>query len=758
MLNGLPVRPTKTIWLILLGSVTLPLFARFAWVAGKAETGWETVAVSWRDATVGGVGLVKHGFDAQDPSEHVRFWQEHIKPVLDRHPRDADKHMAAAWLFESPTWGLHAGFTDLPGFCDEVRPTFSDGESRWAFLEQFNSEASPICLELAARATELEPENRENWRQRALLLSDPYRGKSESRDRLTALEKAISHDPDNALYDYAAAVLLWDASARWDYDGTGMVVVVEDAEMFADGKKWFERGLRKKFFVGPCDGNAAIADFLDGTSLSRVEATNASLTRSIHDGPMWLLHRLVRWTGGLAETINRAGDPRGALEMLNQRLKMLDRANIAEVPLSWRWLANLHRAGILYDMQGLAGEHLELMSAEQMTSLHKEELRCRVDTETWLEARQRLAASQKTGSAFDVAFPTLVMLYAQSLLAGLMICAVLVGGLARVCCRAESDPSELGPIRHALIWISSFGIAFLFLGAFPSEMIDHDVQRVVIVVLAWLLGGGLMIVLGRRLLRLCRCFTPDAKRLPVFSVAIAISGWQFVLAFLLTLTGSAFSFSCSDVVLALAGLPVPILLFAILTPVLVCGFVADLIRRQRRLGRRLGREYFATGLLLLVSTVLVVAAFLLKPGFAGRFDGLPALAPDVAFAGYWKTALEVEDGSWQWAIAQWTVYRGHYVAPLLGVSLAIGWYAWRRRRRAYGDMPSRSLWRTRAFYGGLLRCARRSAVMLAVCALLVYFAVAPHTSDALNTSIRPTCPRRESMESTGQKSAGSDRR
>ena len=79
--------------------------------------------------------------------------------------------------------------------------------------------------ELAARATELEPDEPQWWRLRVVLMNFQYGGRNVRTDPTSArpdfdsgfdlnlLDEAAKHDPDNALYDYLAGSYLWPPSA-----------------------------------------------------------------------------------------------------------------------------------------------------------------------------------------------------------------------------------------------------------------------------------------------------------------------------------------------------------------------------------------------------------------------------------------------------------------------------------------------------------------------------------------------------------------
>ncbi|MCU0880117.1 MAG: hypothetical protein MUF06_20285, partial [Pirellulaceae bacterium] len=258
--------PTRAVWIGTL-LVLLGLACRLAWVAGRTETGVQSIGGHWRDATWGWVAGKRVPIANQDPADQAEFWLREAESVLADHPDDAELAMGAAMVLDAPGPNYAVRYLEpiesVPGI--GIFPTFDQAGLKRS-EDEFEARCRERCLALAAQGTECEPDNLAWWRLRAILLQ---RHSMHSYDRLPrdsrwqeVLEEAARHDPDNALYDYLTAKYLWDESSRLDVIGTRQQLVVTDMERFDQGTRSFERGQSKRYFAVGDAGFTAAARFL----------------------------------------------------------------------------------------------------------------------------------------------------------------------------------------------------------------------------------------------------------------------------------------------------------------------------------------------------------------------------------------------------------------------------------------------------------------------------------------------------------------
>ncbi|NQT35926.1 MAG: hypothetical protein HQ581_00465, partial [Planctomycetes bacterium] len=233
--------------------LALALGARLAWVASQLETGAETLALSWRGATLGQVGWPRVPLCDRPAADQADFWLAEVDRILAEREPSAELLMGAAWLLDWP--GSSDPYNDLsPAGLAQGGPFPPDGDGSSGYrAEEFEAKCSARCLELATAATEREPGNVGLWRMRALLLFRFSYG-NDTQDARRAdwraqLDECARHDPDNALYDYLAARHLWRGNLQSDWHGDDEVFWVEDPERFAEGTARLEQGLKKKHFT-----------------------------------------------------------------------------------------------------------------------------------------------------------------------------------------------------------------------------------------------------------------------------------------------------------------------------------------------------------------------------------------------------------------------------------------------------------------------------------------------------------------------------
>jgi len=207
--------------------VVAMLFAglRLARVASESESGWEFIITQWQDAVPGFVGLGHTSIGHSAPSKQAHFWLSEVDRLIEKHPLSAPAHMGAAWVLDSPDIGFMQNYWRQGEFAKgfPLMGLELDEDAISSAKKRFRDECQERCLEMAQQATKLDATDMRWWRMRALL---QFEGDSlwsgqdfepRNADWMEVLDECKKHDPSNALYDYLAALQLWNMSASYDW-------------------------------------------------------------------------------------------------------------------------------------------------------------------------------------------------------------------------------------------------------------------------------------------------------------------------------------------------------------------------------------------------------------------------------------------------------------------------------------------------------------------------------------------------------------
>ncbi|MHB1034046.1 MAG: hypothetical protein ACYC35_29840 [Pirellulales bacterium] len=304
------------------------LAIRLVWIAARTETGLETLAMQWRDATWGWIVGAYEPVYTRRPPEQAEYWLAEVDRVLAAHPDDPQLAMGAAIVLDAPSSGYLRGYMtrvstvppfDFLGLDDE-----GIGQAEGAFEKRCNTR----CLELAARATRLDPTNVERWRMRAML---PHRQSFFSNhktprdsDWLRTLDECARHDPNNALYDYLAACYYWDAAAEIDYSEGEDRLIIKDVDKFRKGIRRFEQGQAKNLLAEGDSGCTAAAEFLSHTLVPEADHQWILLMRLRKFRITTVFFDIWRWQGGRANQRALGGEVEAALTLSRQNLHLID--------------------------------------------------------------------------------------------------------------------------------------------------------------------------------------------------------------------------------------------------------------------------------------------------------------------------------------------------------------------------------------------------------------------------------------------------
>lgn len=494
---------------VVLAALLLGLAVRAAWVASRTETGWDVLRMQWYNATLGWLLGDYEPIGQREPTDQADYWLAETDRILAAHPDDAELAMGAAWVLDAPGHEFLARYVKFEDWSGTVFPKLDDDKVGLA-VDAFEEKTAARCCELAARATELEPENVAWWRQRALLLfrKAVFVERKGPRDPqwLDVLAECARHDPDNALYDYLAAAHFWDTGADVDFAAHKEILHVKDAAVFSRGNACFQRGLAKRQLATGQEGFLATLALLRHSRAPRNEYPKIAGGRYvlIRTGP--LAKELVQWPKWQANTRLQQGDPAGAPTLLRQPLRVLDQIAAAGDAWPLDTVTAYIPQWAVGELRRAAEKHPELVSAEELAAIRSREEAATVD---W-KVREAAAPKFNRQHPAPEAPPLIVSAaWAFALLAAWLLCAagLVAWGLAAwlMGSRLGWRP-RLGPVRHAICWVVAFALTFTVLGIAPAGLIAPVAQKwtvagVASVVFIWLLAWGIHVWYTRRRLQ-----------------------------------------------------------------------------------------------------------------------------------------------------------------------------------------------------------------------------------------------------------------
>ena len=212
------------IGMALIAAIAAAVLIRAGLVASHTEGGWEILGDHLRAGLPRALRGVNQDFDDYGVAKSQWFWKQADR--LEADPKSTATDFMGAALSLNQFSHQPALNLDLLG---EFlwRDRSATGPDQIASLPQPVSYAA-LCQrsrELAARATELEPDESKWWRLRVVLMNFQYGGRNvrsvptsvrpdfDAGFDLNLLDEAAKHDPENALYDYLAGSYLWPRSA-----------------------------------------------------------------------------------------------------------------------------------------------------------------------------------------------------------------------------------------------------------------------------------------------------------------------------------------------------------------------------------------------------------------------------------------------------------------------------------------------------------------------------------------------------------------
>ncbi len=477
-----------TLWLGTL-LVLVGLACRLCWYVARTETGLETLRLQWRDATWGLVVGERAPIYSQEPAVQARLWLAEVDRVLHRHRNDAELTMGAALVLDSPSQQYVSKYLKKLETAPAAGgiPEF-DEEGLKAAENAFETQCKKKCLALAAKATELDPNNAEWWQLRALLLwhCSVYSGDQTPRagNWLEVLQEASTHDADNALYDYLAAYFYWESSAEVDFQGANERLVIKAPERFERGAICFAQGQKKSKFAVAEAGFSAVAAFLDDTTIPMTDREKIINDRLIHLRRSLLLRYIWRWQGLRASKAAAEGDVRKALAMRRDNLRMIDQYTGSSISTKYDDTALACRIATTYRMSHFVTKHAKLFPAAIIAEVEALEITARLEKEIVKQATREWAKNhpqRQIGITFAGNFAATVVGISLSLVVILLLVGLLGIGMAHIA--SDRAFPGIGAIGHCVSFAAALASTVVIFGLAPSEIIPSTVQVWVLTIL-----------------------------------------------------------------------------------------------------------------------------------------------------------------------------------------------------------------------------------------------------------------------------------
>ncbi len=691
------LRKSHIPWLVFLVLLVV-LGARLAVVASRAETGRETVADACCNATIVFRRPKSLWYGSEMSPEQVAFWLAEIDRITAEHPDSAELAMGAACLADH-----------LEGLCPSGSPHEEACRSR--------------RRELAERATRLEPENVDWWRMRAMLetYSDYYpfyhvEPPSHGPEWFDMLEECARHDPDNALYDYIAAVHLYATSTNLDVNDH---VVVKNPIGYELAGERFAAAQKKEFFTVGRPDLPALAALLRHSVVPYAHQGDIAVISYLSSYEQRLLLAICTYQS-MPTVVDSRDDASRLVALVRNRLRVLEQLDWDGESISSHYSWLLHPIGAI-DLETLAADYPEVISGAEAERLVQR-------IETWQVNAMALAtAFEEVGGLEELlatvyhVIPAFCVQAALRLAALLAAAGLLVWAVARWMLRKQPAPERLGVVRHLAAWTGAFALGFFVFGIGPAEQTPSATLACASVLVFWPVGFFLLFRVYRATVRLFRRWGAHPDRVPAIATIWLVMLWQITLAGVLITSTYFIAWvkECYDKVPGFLDVAAPICITVGMAVLLVWVYFV----RERT--KRSPVPHIVAACLLALAAFVVAA-----PWVVYAMDPMdPWLPPIRNRESIWwllcQQWLYGQESPWRIAFAQWVLYYGAYTSVGLSFLLVAAWYVVRCTKSAGEGF--RQCWFVRPCrgWGRLLDCLGRSAIGAGGAFLLIALLVGP---------------------------------
>ncbi|MCA9200168.1 MAG: hypothetical protein KDA87_21665 [Planctomycetales bacterium] len=464
--------------------VGMVLLIRMIWHVSPMDTGWDQLRIQCYTTVAGVVGQSYTPIGHREPDEQANYWLREVDRVVSKNPHDALVHLGAALVLDSPCNNYRYKYMRLL-IGNPWLATADTGVGANAAELEFTNRCSAKSLQLAQKACSLDSTNKALWQSLALLLTNYSMFQDNESVRTDQWESILAecrqHDPDNGLYDYVAASILWQGTTDWElsdneYEPDRLIIL--DQNRFDRSMTHFRNGLAKPTYSLDETMFEATWHFLSKSRLPRIEYADITSSRTVALRQTRFLLGQLRDVGRLSRFVAQDGDVAYGLGLHRMILRVYDQFASGELNGSQneRLLRDLqfHRLAVMqFDVQHLR----ELLPPDDAQQLLWQEYDVRIRSALLQEAQQEHISAQAIKTGID---PTVLMdefitaITTATTFAWAVELFALYGLLWWV--RTGSAP-PVGIIRTVLALVVSLVICIVLFALAPAELIDRDWQN-----------------------------------------------------------------------------------------------------------------------------------------------------------------------------------------------------------------------------------------------------------------------------------------
>lgn len=683
--------------LSLLLIVVAILGAQLSWRLTVSETGWSTYREQWTSAAISLIGISQRHLGDRDPVDQAKFWLREVEKCQHDN-EDPELAIGAAWMLDSPQLGFtrhhfrvrnDISLSALPLEWRLER----DDEKINVLSAEFESLCRDACLAKVDKAIQLDPSNSELRRAQAFMLFRTEVIGRELQPRkeswLSVLDECAQADPDNALYDYLAALYLWKSSADYTHADDGYTLKVHDADRYGEANRRLAAGLKKSDLKFRMTAYAATLRFLDDTKLSPLDSLKAANSRLIESRTINLLLSIMRWKRVERDEAKRSGRLDAELMAVRQILAISNQIREPENTLDPLHYRLILQRWSLADLEDIHEHHPDAMSSEEALAVSKQLANVEVELEILGEVFRKPAknkpASPEISPGSSAVFikallPALAIITTPQLVISSFLLALILSLISKFLSKGDrNDSVSLTWYNDIIAWSVALGASVVLLGMFPAEIVSPRQQTWLVCSLMWI--GFASFLLG------CLILIQKRFLLPAKTVAgLAVTASIPILA-------AVHGTKILD--LAVSGIAIlhpAVTIIIILLLALVCwGIIYFLWQFVKNTNSPRRLKLISTSVISLVILVGILAGTALGT-LTDDMESQTWIPPRV-----WKEAqalhidaqelqslMKLSGSQWISAFTQWQMYYGPVFVPVIAIIILMIWQFIRHSRQVEG--------------------------------------------------------------------------
>ena len=635
-------------------------------VTSYTETGWGFLGTLWQNSCLVWLGLDHTFIDDMSPAEQADYWLVETDRILQLYPDSASIHMGAAWVLDSPTVESWQGYGSQRSYAKYLLGKADNPFDMPMDLEQekarFRVKCQKRSLELAARATELEPTSKRWWRMRALLLFEDefwwgdQKGSKGDSDRIQVLDECKLHDPDNALYDYLAALQLWKQSAEYDSKYSvhenkheTYYLTVNDESTFKLGRERFLLGQERDYLSLGEGVNASVTDLLEKSNLRKVDQASVAFSWNREYRHQNYYGILREWQKVYEDVARQAGNDQGVITSFKQYLRIVDQAGAVSENSGLRInVSALHyyRRYVFDKLEDYIKDNQQLIDVGELERLRLRERELRIETATLELALQKLYDG-KYPSQPSLSLPLVIVLLASTSFMALVLIAAVLWAFSKCFLTSFPEPNRQRVLEQVIIWLVGVAISGFLFGVLPGGGVEKKTQGVF-----FLIGTSALLLI----------------------LLMIVASWRIFKR----VNKGQFRFRLKE-------------LFLLMTVVAIVAACRPLYQS--------GNEFFNS---------IQDEVFIEARGIGGVSSGIL------------RRHVQDYGGPLTWIAVQWFAYGGQYVAIGLSLLVATFLYLWRRVQTSHTSLLALRIHRVRSQLSGLCHYVGRLTLLMAICWLMIY--------------------------------------